>query len=327
MLVVGFFVLLVFFLARSALDSLRDAGSIRVRSAVTTPARRAGIDEHPHFREVWSSGRGEIKVVRIPLTGMIMLEERGWSHGASGSAGTVLRSIRRATADPKVSGIILEINSGGGGITASDVLRKALQDFRAGREGRVVVTLMGDIAASGAYYVASVSDKILAYPTTITGSIGVLIQTVNVNELAERLGIRDVTIKSGASKDLLNPLAAPDEAQRQMLQEVVDQMHERFVRLVAESRDLPLGEVQEIADGRIFLADTAMEMGLVDQLGYARDAEKTIARLLESEEVKVFRYEPEFSFTELFRRPSLFGLSVRDLLSADEPRLMYRWDP
>ncbi len=106
-----------------------------------------GEDDSPDMVETWSSGQGDVKVVRVPVEGMIMLGETAWY---AGNANTVLRSIRRATHDPEVEGLILEINSGGGGITDSDVIYKALLDFKAAREGRAVVSLMGDVAASGA---------------------------------------------------------------------------------------------------------------------------------------------------------------------------------
>lgn len=289
--------------------------------------RQAGSDEMPHFREIWSAGHGEVKVVRIPLTGMILFEGRGWSAAGEGSATMALRSIRRATADPAVQGLLLEIDSGGGGITASDILYQAVRAFRDSRDGRVVVVQMGDVAASGAYYVAMAADRIVAYPTTITGSIGVLIQSLNVHELAERWGIRDVTVKSGDNKDLLNPLRAPDDTQHALLQEVVDAMHARFVELIAESRDMPLEKVQELADGRVFLAQQALAADLIDRIGYAQDAQRLLAELLGEDQVCIYRYEPEFSLTDLFRRPSLFGIRLPDLIEAAEPRLYYRWMP
>lgn len=303
--------------------NLRDPDFIKSRPA----QRQAGADAYPHFREIWSSGQGTVKAVRIPLTGMIVFDDRGWAGSAANSASSALRSIRRATADPDVRGLLLEIDSGGGGITVSDILHQALQDFRAAQPGRMVVVLMGDVAASGAYYIAAGADRIVAYPTTITGSIGVLIQTINVNELAERWGIRDMTIKSGDNKDLLNPLAAPDDAQRQMLQTLVDALHDRFVSIVADSRNLSLDEVRTLADGRVYLAEQALALGLIDQIGYSRDAEQALARLLDEEDLRIYRYEPEFSFMELFRRPSLFGLRLDDLLPASELRLQYRWSP
>ena len=293
---------------------------------VASPRLEAGgEDEVPVLREIWSSGvESGTKVVRIPLTGMIMLGEDGWAENAA-SASAALRAIKRATHDPEVEGIILEIDSGGGGITASDMIYKALLDFKAAHPGRVVVTLMGDIAASGAYYVSLPSDIILAHPTTITGSIGVIMQSYNIKELAAKIGIKDETFKSGDNKDLLNPFQDVTPEQRAMLQSMIDSLYGRFVKLVAKSRKLSEADVRKLADGRIFVADEALEHKLIDGIGYSADAEKEMAKLLNVSEINVVRYSEEVSFLELLRSHRGIGMSVSDFLKPRETRLLYRW--
>lgn len=285
-----------------------------------------GEDEAPYMIETWSSGQGEVKVVRVPVTGMIMLGESAWY---AGNANTVLRSIRRATHDPEVEGLILEINSGGGGITDSDIIYKALLDFKAAQEGRVVVALMGDVAASGAYYIALAADHILAHPTTLTGSIGVIMQSYNVKELAQKLGIQDVTIKSGANKDLLNPFQEVNPEQREILQKVISAMHERFVSLVAQHRSLPKETVAPLADGRVFLADEALRCRLIDGIGYGDDAQRKIAELLETDGVKVYRYDEQVSLMDLLSpRPGIgVNVDLKRLMEegSTDARLMFRW--
>ncbi len=288
-------------------------------------AGEVGEDESPDMIEVWSAGHGDAKVVRIPVAGTIMLSEDDWY---TGNASTVLRSIRRATHDPDVEGLLLEVNSGGGGITDSDIIYKALLDFKAAQEGRVVVTIMGDLAASGAYYISLASDFILAHPTTLTGSIGVIMQSYNFKELAQKLGVRDVTIKSGANKDMLNPFQDVNPAQQEMLQKVISAMHDRFVTLVAENRKLPKETVAPLADGRVFLADEALKNKLIDGIGYGDDAQRKIAELLEVDAVTVYRYDEHVSLTDLFSR-SGFGMSL-DLgrlvrQGAQDRRLMFSW--
>ena len=284
-----------------------------------------GEDEIPVLREIWSSGSsGGAKVVRIPLTGMIMLGEESWVDNPS-SAAAALRAIKRATHDPDVEGIILEVDSGGGGITASDMIYKALQDFKKEGKGRVIVTLMGDIAASGAYYVSLPSDIILAHPTTITGSIGVIMQSYNIKELAAKLGIKDETFKSGENKDILNPFHDVSPEQRAMLQGVIDSLYGRFVRLVAESRKISEGDVRKLADGRIFVADEALEHKLIDGIGYSADAEKEMIKLLNVKEINVVRYSEDVSFLDLLRSHHGFGASMSDFLTPRETRMMYRW--
>lgn len=288
-------------------------------------AKDAGEDEAPYMVETWSSGHGDVKVVRIPVSGMILLGDTSWYMG---NANTALRSIRRATHDPEVEGLILEINSGGGGITDSDIIYTALRDFKASQEGRVVVSLMGDVAASGAYYIALASDYIMAHPTTLTGSIGVIMQAYNFKELAAKLGIHDVTIKSGANKDFLNPFQDVKPEQREILQKVISAMHERFVALVAENRKLPKEVVAPLADGRVFLADEAVRLKLIDGVGYSSDAQAKLAELLDTDAVKVYRYDEQVTLMDLFARPGIglnFDLNRFLGEGAKDARLMFRW--
>lgn len=306
------------------------AGLLALGMPLRRPMQRhsVGRDEYPEMQEIWAWGAGQTKVVAVPLRGMILLnEEPGLFGSAVGTASMALKSIRRATHDPQVQAIILTVDSGGGGITASDVLYKALLEFKAAQEGRRVVALFGDAAASGAYYVCMAADRILAHPTSMTGSIGVVMQTLNLQELAQKIGVKDVTIKSGENKDLLNPLTAVSEKQRRMLQGIVDELHERFVTLVAEGRGLPRKTVANLGDGRVFSASHARDIGLVDELGYWQDAVNETARLLGVENVKVYRYEAEFTFSDLFRAAAGWN-PLRSFWRRPRPiRLYYRWDP
>ena len=288
-----------------------------------------GVDACPRMREVWSmgdSGSG-VKVARILISGAILPGDSAWRGGGDGSAATALRAIRRATQDADVQAILLEIDSPGGGITISDQIYHALNGFREAVEGRVIVALMGDVCASGGYYVALAADRIVAHPTTLTGSIGVLMSSVNVRELAERIGVKDVTIKSGDNKDLLNPFRDLTPEQTAMLQQVIDALHGRFVGLVAQHRKLSEEQVRKWADGRVFLAEAARQAGLIDVIGYQETAMEQVNELLETEEaLHYIRYEEEPSWMELFRRPRLFGAAeLRKLLLGGDARLLYQW--
>jgi protease-4 len=222
-----------------------------------------------------------------------------------------------------VKGLILEINSGGGGITASDIIYNALLNFKKADEGRVIVSVFGDTAASGAYYIALASDHILAHPTTVTGSIGVVLQTYNFKELAQKIGVSDVTITSGENKDMLNPFQDVKPEQRKMLQSVIDAMHTRFISLVSLNRDILLTDVIPLADGRVFVADEALKHKLIDSIGYTEDAFVTIAELLDAEDgVKVFRYGEQVTLMDLLSRP---GFGFQALLRDEGAKLMYKW--
>ncbi|MDD2600381.1 MAG: signal peptide peptidase SppA [Kiritimatiellae bacterium] len=268
-----------------------------VRSLQSKKERGLGDDESPRMTESWSTGSGNTRVVRIPVTGMIMLTPTPWGDR---NTVTALRSIRKATHDETVKALILEVNSGGGGITASDVIYQALLNFKAAQPDRKIVVIMGDMAASGAYYVSLPADYILAHPTTVTGSIGVIMQSVNIQELAAKIGITDVTVKSGENKDFFNPMREVNPEQVAMMQRLIARMHQRFVSLIVENRKLPQAAVEKLADGRVYLADEAVQNGLIDGIGYYQDAEKKIAELLEVESVKVLRYHEQMTLSDFF---------------------------
>lgn len=255
------------------------------------------------------------KAVRIPLVGTIDLADDGF--GEEGNAATALRSIRRATEDPSVDAILLLVDSGGGGITASDILYNALREFRLSDEGRRVVVLMGDMACSGAYYASLPADRILAHPTSITGSIGVILPSYNVRQLADRLGIADNSIQSGANKSMLNPMRDLTDEQRTMLQETVDELHSRFTSLVVLHRGLSAERVKALADGRIYTARQALQHKLVDDIGYLQDAEDAVVALLGNDhEVDFYEYEHKLSLRDLFATPSFWGSVLQHAVPA-----------
>lgn len=286
------------------------------------------MDEQPYMEEIWSSGEGDTKAIVIPVRGFIGFDSRDdlFSSGLSSTA-VLLNSITRATTDEDVSAIILDIDSGGGGITASDVIYNALLKFKQSRTDRVIVAIMGDVAASGAYYIALPADEIIAHPTTVTGSIGVLMQTLNVKGLEDKIGLKGVTIKSGQNKDLLNPFEEVSAAHTNILQSVVDELQGRFVSLVAKNRNLPEKTVDKLADGRIYTAQKALNAGLIDSIGYWDDAVQTTKSLLAVDELKIYRYQREFTLATLFRASS----GVKDFSSFLPQRrrsgFLYLWDP
>lgn len=265
-----------------------------------------GDAERPEKAEKAEDASDAYKAVRIPLTGMIDLG--GDAFGEEGAAETALRSIRRATEDSSVDAILLLVDSGGGGITASDILYEALRQFRHSDESRRIVVLMGDMACSGAYYASLPADRILAHPTSMTGSIGVILPSYNVRQLADRLGITDVSIQSGENKAMLNPMRDLTDEQRTMLQTVVDELHGRFTSLVALHRGLSAERVKEIADGRIYTARQALSLRLIDEIGYLGNAEEAVVQLLGGDRpVDFYEYEHKLSLRDLLATPSFWG--------------------
>ncbi len=318
----AFAALVYFGLASEGFEGVEIGRSFHSKSAV-----RLGDDESPVMTENWSSGSGTTRVVRVPVTGMIMLDSSPWGER---NAVTALRSIRRATHDATVKALILEINSGGGGITASDIIYKALLDFKAAQPERRIVVIMGDMAASGAYYIALPADYILAHPTTVTGSIGVIMQSYNIKELAAKIGVTDVTVKSGENKDFFNPLHDVNPEQMAIMQRLIARMHDRFVALIAENRKLAREVVEKLADGRVYLSDEAVQNGLIDGIGYYQDAEKKVAELLAVDGVKVLRYQEQMTLSDFFGGGGPgFGAKLGELIEGRHSGsgLMYLWKP
>ena len=280
-----------------------------------------GVDDDPGLTEVWSTGvpREEAKAVclRVPLTGTIAFESasRYFADSDTASALTALQAIEFATDDPDIKALLLEIDSGGGSLTDSDVLYKAILEFKQAQPDRKIVVLMGDMACSGAYYISVPADRIIAHPTTITGSIGVIIPGVNAHELAEMLGIRNASISSGANKDMLNPLNAPSPEQDRLVQEIVDEYHSRFCDIVALHRKLSKARVSELADGRIYSASKAVAAGLVDEIGYLEEARLTVQALVGTKDVCYIRYEPKRDFFSFLHDPVFWGTAFRSAVT------------
>ena len=189
---------------------------------------------------------------------------------------------------------------------------------------------MGDVAASGAYYISLPADYIIAHPTTVTGSIGVIMQSYNMKELAAKIGITDVTVKSGKNKDFFNPLRDVKPEQMAIMQRLIARMHERFVSLIVENRKLTKEVVGELADGRVYLADEAVKNGLIDGIGYYQDAEKKVAELLGEDSVKVYKYQEHVTLIDLLGGggPGI-GMKIDKLIQGEHTNsgLMYLWKP
>ncbi|MCA8941517.1 MAG: signal peptide peptidase SppA [Planctomycetes bacterium] len=272
------------------------------------------------------------RILRVPIVGAIAESSAPLIGAAGGTVSQVKRALATAARDDSIRGILFDVNSPGGGVTDSDELHRLITQFRL-QHKKPVVALFGDVAASGGYYMSAACDYIMARPTTITGSIGVIMQTFNVAELAKRYGVRQVTIVSEHTphKDLLSMMKEVDPEERAILTSIVEEMYERFVKIVDEGRPaLDRDAVRRLADGRIYSAQQALDNGLVDSIGSLDDAYDRLEKLcgLDSARVVEQRRRPTLGDVLFGARAQPGGLerAANDLLgSVSGPRFLYYW--
>jgi protease-4 len=219
-------------------------------------------------------GSGDNQIAVIDITGIITETDASGSPLAattSTSSRRILSVLETIKQSEEVKAVILRINSPGGSVTASEEIYQIISQFKADT-GIPVIVSMADVAASGGYYVALAGDHIIASSTTLTGSIGAIIQSINFKDLANNFGVRSVTITSGPNKDMLNPLEEVNPQQIQILQQLVNEAYNLFLNRVSEGRALPRQQLQAIADGRVISGLQARQAGLVDQVGTFHDA-------------------------------------------------------
>jgi len=283
-------------------------------------------------------GTGDLKILLVPITGLIAdMPQDGLLSSRAGMVSTVTAMLKRAREDPDIRAVVLAIDSPGGGITASDVLYHEIMRFRE-ETGLPVVALFGDVAASGGYYVGAAAEHIVAHPTSVTGSIGVVMPLFGAKGLLDKVGLEARPIKSGENKDLGSAFREMTPEERAMLQEIVDEYYERFVSIVRkgfETRGVPVDEpvLRGHCDGRIFTGRQALERGFVDALGYFQDArraaEKRAGIRTGGSRVIVFAPRPTLLSTILAKaaapRPDTVTLKIEGLTDSTAPRFMYLW--
>ncbi|MEP9409935.1 MAG: signal peptide peptidase SppA [Candidatus Brocadia sp.] len=305
-------------------------GSLVLSKALITSTAAKGRKQ---VTETVIGGSGESKVAIIPIKGILSNESaEGIFIEKPSIVEVVKQQLEQATDDAHVKAILLEVDSPGGGITASDIIYNQIIKFKAVTQKKVVV-YMQDIAASGGYYISSAADAIVAHPTTITGSIGVIMPLINVAELINRYGIKDNSIASGNLKEIGSPLKEMTADEAAILKGIIDEMYMQFVKVVSTGRNLDIEAVKKIADGRIYTGKQAIENGLVDQLGYLEDAITLTKKLAGLTEATVVRYEEHYGLADLFGLMSrkLFQnntirLDISQLQEQVNTRPMYLWN-
>jgi protease-4 len=258
---------------------------------------------------LWEEAVAVVRVEGVIVSG----KEADWSLSSTDNAysESIVEHLERAGQDPSVKAIVLRVNSPGGGIVATDEIYSALKETE-----KPVVASMGEMAASGGYYISCAAEEILANPATLTGSIGVISTVPNFEGLLDKVGIEMLVIKSGTMKDELSPYRQPTEEEIAHWQGITDEAYEQFLGVVVEGRGLDPDEARELADGRVYTGRQALELGLVDQLGNLPEAVQLAAELGGIEgEPRVIEYQRTPSLMEML----LSGLSpLPDQISIDD---------
>jgi protease IV len=299
------------------------------------------IDLSPRIRpleEQTVEGQGDAKILLMDLSGFLSddLGSGGLSLGAAPPRVPLLVRVReeleKAAKDRKIKAVVLKINSPGGTVTASDILYHELQDFRR-RTTLPMVAVLLDVAASGGYYVALAADTIVAHPTSVTGSIGVIMVTVNADGLLQKIGVATAAIKSGPYKDMGSPLRALTPEERAIFQSVIDDLYGQFVGKVAERRKIPLETAKKLADGRIYTAQQALADKLVDRIGYIPDALDVARKAAGVEEARIIVYQRPRDYRATYYAGSKGEGDVESpfarlaAMVASGPKFLYLWWP
>lgn len=278
------------------------------------------------------------KVLVIPIRGIISdAPRKGFPRDWPSMVQEVVSQLRLAEKDEEVRAVLLKIDSPGGSSTASDYLYHEIMAFKEKTGAKVVVAMM-DVAASGGYYISLPADFILAHPTTLTGSIGVMFMQPKVTGLMGKIGLNMEVNKFGKNKDMGSPFRQTTEEEHRILQDLTNELGKRFVSLVAKHREIDQTALANISTARVYLAREAMQLGLVDKIGYLRDAlsqAKKLAGLPEDSKVVVYR-RTEYPDDNLYytsttqydgSRLTLIDLGLPESMTSLRIGFYYLWSP
>ena len=288
------------------------------------------------LREYTLEGTEKGKVMVIPIRGMISDAPRKQLIGTRPSMlQEIVSQLRKAEDDPDVKAVLLKIDSPGGSVIASDLIYNEIMAFKQRKKVKVVAAMMG-VAASGGYYIALPADFIMAHPTTVTGSVGVLFLSPNVSGLLEKIGVDVNVSKTGKNKDMGSPFRQVTGEEQEIIQGIIDRLGAQFLNRIAEHRKIEPNKLKEISSARIYLADDALQLGMIDSIGYLDEAviqAKKLADLPEDARVVVYR-RTEYPDDNLYntslsryegRGPSLISLDLPGSMASLQTGFYYLW--
>jgi protease IV len=289
------------------------------------------------LEETVLQGNGPEKVLLIDLRGIVNNQKDRAFTGATTAVGMVewvREVIAKAEKDEKIKALLIKVNSPGGTVTASDIILHELLLYKKKVAIPIYVHVM-DLAASGGYYVALAGDEIIAHPTSLIGSIGVIAFKVSLENLMGKIGVDWEVVKSGDKKDFMSPFRPFTVEERKLFQSTIDKFHKRFVSVIAENRlDLNFEEVLSLADGRVFDAEQAMELNLIDRIGYITDTVDRIKLKLGHSDLQVVTYQREGDYkSNLYSQApqspviNLVNLNLGLNSYSLSPYFLYLWAP
>jgi protease-4 len=330
----GFWIALgfaIFFFLCTLLMSVLFLGSLLLGKAFVSTATTPKSEMQ--FSETFVEKNGEDKIAIISIKGLLTSESaEGLFFDKLSVVEIAKQQLEQAARDKFVKAVLLEVDTPGGGITASDIIYNQIMKFKNSTK-KTVVVYMQDVAASGGYYISSAADAIVAHPTTITGSIGVIMPLINITELINRYGVKDNSITSGDMKGIGSPLKQMTAEESAILKTIIDEMYMQFATVVSIGRKMDIEAVKKIADGRIYTGKQALKIGLIDQLGYLEDAIALAKQLTGIAEASIIRYKKPYGLADLFGMMSgrLFQnttirLDVSQLQAHGNTKPMYLWN-
>jgi protease-4 len=287
------------------------------------------------LRETQVSGAGSAKILLLEVSGMISSQEKEGFMPAPSLLARIKEQLTRAAQDDSVKAVVLRINTPGGTVTASDIIYHELKTFKASRKIPIIASIM-DLGTSGGYYIAAAADTVMAHPSSVTGSIGVIMLAINARGLLEKVGVEATAVTSGPRKDMGSPFRVMTADERAIFQGLIDSFYQRFLSVVQEGRPhLQMDQIKKLADGRIYAGDQAKAAGLVDEIGYLEDAIELAKKKANLTEARVITYHRpgEYSnnvYSKLLAPgplSSLVEFDVMALARGGTPQFMYLWMP
>ncbi len=307
-------------------------------SGCAVPKIKLFSDDTEPLREFTLQGKKKGKVLLISVKGIISDEpQRSFLRPKPSMVQEIVSQLQLAEKDKDILAVILKIDSPGGSTTASDILYHEIKAFKERKKVKIVAVMM-NLAASGGYYVSLPADHIIAHPTTVTGSIGVIFIRPKIVSLMEKVGLAVEVDKSGKNKDMGSLFREATDAEKRIFREIVEDLGDRFVNLVIENRKLSPEAVDKITSARVYLANDALDLNLIDEIGYLSDGikkAKGLSDLPEDAKVIVYRrtkypddnlYNTSTYFQGIQKMP-LIDLNVPDALTHLRAGFYYLWAP